>query len=62
MLLLALYREDNRPCIVVLDNNSIYVNKVIVSAIKAEGHIVRFLPPYSLNFNPIELTFLVLKV
>jgi transposase len=45
----------------VLDNNSIYIDEVIVNAIEAEGHIVRFLPPYSLDFNPIELTFSVLK-
>jgi len=62
MLLLALYRENDRPRIIVLDNNSTHVNEVIVSAIKAEGYIIRFLPPYSLDFNPIKLTFSVLKV
>jgi transposase len=61
MLLLALHREDNPPYVVVLDNNSTHVNEVIVSVIKAKGHIVRFLPPHSLDFNPIKLTFLVLK-
>ena len=61
MLLPALHRESDRPCVVVIDNNSTHVDEVIVSAIEAEGHIVRFLPPYSPNFNPIELTFSVLK-
>jgi transposase len=61
MLLPALCRESDRPCVVVMDNNSTHVDEVIVSAIEAGGHIVRFLPPYSPDFNPIELTFSVLK-
>jgi transposase len=44
-----------------MDNNSTHINEAIISTIKAEGHIVRFLPPYSLDFNPIELSFSVLK-
>src|SRR5256885_2867002 len=61
MLLPALHREGGRPRVVVLDNNSTHIDEVITSAIEAEGHIVRFLPPYSPDFNPIELTFSVLK-
>jgi DDE superfamily endonuclease len=61
MLLPALCKESNQPCVVVMDNNSTHVDKVIVSAIKAEGYIVRFLPPYFPNLNLIELTFSVLK-
>ena len=61
MLLLALYKENDQPRLVVLDNNSTYIDEVIVNAIKAKGHLVRFLPPYSLDFNLIKLTFLVLK-
>jgi transposase len=61
ILLPALCRESNRPRVVVIDNNSIYIDKVIVSTIEAEGYIVYFLPPYSPDFNPIELMFLVLK-
>ena len=45
----------------MLDNNFTHVNKVIVSVIKAKGYIIRFLLPYSLDFNLIKLTFLVLK-
>jgi transposase len=44
-----------------MDNNSTHIDEVIISAIEAEGHIVRFLPPYSPDFNPIELSFSVLK-
>jgi transposase len=35
--------------------------EITISTIEAEGHVVRFLPPYSPDFNPIELTFSVLK-
>jgi transposase len=51
-----------RAVTVVLDNNSIYIDKVIVSTIEAEGYIVYFLSPYSPDFNPIELIFSVLKI
>jgi transposase len=61
MLLPALRSDPDRPRVVVLDNNSTHVNEVIIDAIEADGHIVRFLPPYSPDFNPIELTFSVLK-
>ena len=33
MLLPALYREDGRPRVVVLDNNSTHIDEVIFSAI-----------------------------
>ena len=61
MLLPALRREGDRPRVIVLDNNCIYIDEVIISTIEAEGYLVRFLPPYSQDFNPIELTFSVLK-
>jgi len=61
MLLPALNRESTRPYVIVLDNCSTHIDEVIVKAIEDEGHIVRFLPPYSPDFNPIELTFSVLK-
>src|SRR5437773_4626204 len=61
MLLPALHREGGRPRVVVLDNNSVHIDEVITSTIEAEGHIVCFLPPYSPDFNPIELSFSVLK-
>ena len=61
MLLPALHRESNRPRVIVMDNNSTHLDEVIASAIEAESHIVQFLPPYSPDFNPIELTFSVLK-
>ncbi len=52
---------DARPRVVILDNVSVHIDAAITEAIEAEGHLVRFLPPYSPDFNPIELSFSVLK-
>jgi len=57
----ALREQSLRPMVVILDNVSIYIDERISHAIEAAGHIVRFLPPYSPDYNPIELTFSVLK-
>ena len=45
-----------------MDNASIYVNPRIQEVIEAHDCQMRYLPPYSSDFNPIELTFSVLKV
>ena len=47
--------------LIVLDNLSIHCANEIIDTIQAEGHIVCHLPLYSPDFNPIELTFGVLK-
>jgi len=44
-----------------MDNASVHVNPRIEEVIKAHGCEVRYLPPYSLDFNSIELSFNVLK-
>src|SRR5689334_3185349 len=51
----------NRPMVIVLDNVSIHTNHEVTEVLEAAGHVVRFLPPYSPDYNPIELTFSVLK-
>ena len=51
----------HKPMVIVLDNVSIHTNDAVRAALEAAGHIVRFLPPYSPDYNPIELTFSVLK-
>jgi len=47
--------------VIIIDNASFYCHPRIVEAIREYGYDVRFLPPYSPDFNPIELSFSVLK-
>jgi transposase len=61
VLLPALHQQSPRSRVIVMDNNSIHIDEVIISAIEAEGHIVCFLPPYSPDFNLIKFFFSVLK-
>ena len=51
----------DKPMVIVLDNISIHTNDDVTRLIEGAGHIVRYLPPYSSDYNPIELTFGVLK-
>jgi len=41
--------------VIVIDNLPVYVNARILAAIKEESYIIRYLPPYLLDFNPIKL-------
>jgi transposase len=47
--------------IIILDNLSIHCGEEIIEVIQVEEHIMRHLPPYSSDFNLIELSFSVLK-
>ena len=47
--------------IVIMDNLSSHKAPAIREAIEAAGAILRFLPPYSPDFNPIEKAFSKLK-
>ncbi len=47
--------------IVVLDNLAAHKPQEVRSAIEQAGAFLRFLPPYSPDFNPIELAFAKLK-
>ena len=44
-----------------MDNFKVHVNVQIPAAIKEEGHIIRYLPLYSLDFNLIKFIWAVLK-
>jgi transposase len=56
-LLPTLRRGD----IVVLDNLSAHTGETIRQLIEARGARVQFLPPYSADFNPIELCWSKIK-
>ena len=47
--------------VVVLDNLAVHKQPAVHTAIEAVGAHLRFLPPYSPDFNPIELAFAKLK-
>ena len=47
--------------IVIMDNLSVHKGVAIRGAIQAAGAELRFLPPYSPDFNPIEQAFAKLK-
>jgi transposase len=47
--------------VVVLDNLAAHKQPQVLTAIEQVGALVRFLPPYSPDLNPIELAFAKLK-
>ena len=47
--------------VVVLDNLAVHKQPEVSIAIEAVGAQIRFLPPYSPDFNPIEQAFAKLK-
>jgi len=53
---------SNPNSVVILDNCSIHHVSEVVKMIEEVGAMVHFLPPYSPDFNPIELTFSKVKM
>jgi len=47
--------------VVVLDNLAVHKQPAVRAAIEGVGAHLRFLPPYSPDFNPIEMAFAKLK-
>jgi transposase len=47
--------------VVVMDNLGSHKSAAVREAIEAAGAVLRFLPPYSPDFNPIENSFAKLK-
>jgi len=50
-----------RGDVVVLDNLAVHKQPEVRAAIEQAGAHLRFLPPYSPDFNPIEMAFAKLK-
>lgn len=52
------------PCersVIVLDNVNVHLDQRVQRACDEKGCMLKFLPPYSPDYNPIELTFNILK-
>ena len=56
-----LLQLDSSYHIIIIDNASIHHLKEVKEVISATRFEVRYLPPYSLDLYPIELTFNTLK-
>jgi transposase len=56
-------RNPGRTMVIVLENCSIHYSYEarLTQALLDAGFLLQFLPPYSPDYNPIELTFHVLK-
>jgi transposase len=48
--------------VVVMDNVQIHCDEAVRNALERTGYVVQYLSPYSPDFNPIELSFSVLKI
>jgi len=55
--ILCPFNGSNPNSIVVMDNASIHHTDAVVNAICGVGALIRFLPPYSPDLNPIEFVF-----
>lgn len=47
--------------VIVLDNVSIHTNDDITRVLQEAVYVIRYLPPYSPDYNPSELTFAMLE-
>jgi transposase len=47
--------------VIIIDNASIHCDLSIADAIRIQEYLIRYLPPYSSNYNPIKLSFSILK-
>ena len=55
--LLMPYDGQNKHSVVVMDNASIHHLETVQDMILGVGALIRFLPPYSPDLNPIEEVF-----
>ena len=55
------YNGESENSILIIDNCSIHYVQEILTLAQTSGIFVIFLPPYSPDLNPIELTFSYVK-
>lgn len=55
------FNGTNSRCVVVMDNASIHHVERVATSIQDTGAILRYLPPYSPDFNPLEEAFAKVK-
>ena len=55
------FNGTNSRSVIVMDNASIHHIEDVVRTIHATGAILRFLPPYSPDYNPLEESFAKVK-
>ena len=58
---LQAFNGTNAHSVVVMDNCSIHHVEPIAEIIQDAGAILHYLPPYSPDFNPIEMAFSKVK-
>ena len=58
---LMTFNGTNPHSVVIMDNCSIHHVDAVVQMIHEVGALVHFLPPYSPDYNPIELAFSKVK-
>ena len=51
----------NYRSVICLDNVNVYLNRQVKQVVEEKGVLLKFLPPCSPDYNPIELTFSMLK-
>ena len=52
---------DNSRSVLVMDNAAIHHVEAVIDLLIAAGILIRFLPPYSPDLNPIEEAFSKVK-
>lgn len=61
VLIIQPFNGTNSNSVIVMDNASVHHYQQVADMITGIGAIIRFLPPYSPEFNPIENVFSKMK-
>ena len=55
------FNGENPNCVLILDNCSVHHVDEVHQAFRDSGVLYHYLPPYSPDYNPIELAFSKVK-